>query len=149
MAKNTIIVKSYNNNREQIVASAAAITPGMLLERTSGGLVQAHSAAGGVISSKIFAMEDAFQGKKITDNYAVSVPIFCILPTSGDRVYAIFEETSGNTLAIGDDLESAGDGRVRKYTAQASGGAVEATGAIIGQALETATYGTRFIMEIS
>ena len=76
MAKNTIIVKSYNNNRDQVVATAVAITPGMLLERTSAGLVQAHSAAGGVIASKIFAMEDAFQGKKITDNYAVSVPIY-------------------------------------------------------------------------
>ncbi len=149
MAKNTIIVKSYNNNRDQVVATAVAITPGMLLERTSGGLVQAHSAAGGVIASKIFAMEDAFQGKKITDNYAVSVPIFCILPTSGDRVYAIFDDTSGGTLAIGDELESAGDGSVRGYTAQASGGAAEATGAIIGTALESAVAGARVIIEIS
>jgi hypothetical protein len=149
MAKNTIVVKSYNDNREQIVATAVAITPGMLLERTSAGLVQAHSGAGGTISSKIFAMEDVFQGKKITDNYAVSVPVMCILPTSGDRVYAIFDSTSGGSIAIGDKLESAGDGTVRKYTAQASGGAAEATGAIIGTALEAqATPGGRVIVEI-
>lgn len=148
MAKNTIIIKSYNNNRDQKVATAVAITPGMLLERTSDDLVQKHSTAGGVISSKLFAMEDAFQGKKITDDYAISVPIFIIIPTSGDRVYAIFDTTTGQTLAIGDKLESAGDGTVRKYTAQASGGAVEATGAIIGTALESAVAGGRLIIEI-
>ena len=149
MAKNTIVIKSYNNNRDQVVATAVAITPGALLERTSGGLVQAHSGAGGPVSSKIFAMEDVFQGKKISDNYAVSVPIFCLLPTSGDRVYGIFDATSGGSLAKGDKLESAGDGTVRKYTGQASGGAVEASGAIVGTALEAqATPGGRVTIEI-
>ncbi len=149
MAKRTIVIKSYNNNRDQIVATAVAITPGELLERTSAGLVQAHSGAGGPVSSKIFAMEDVFQGKKISDDYAVSVPIFIILPTSGDRVYAIFDTTSGASLAIGDKLESAGDGTVRKYTGQASGGVAEATGAIVGTALEAqATPGGRVIIEI-
>ncbi len=150
MAKNKIVIKSYNNNRDQIVATAVAITPGALLERVSAGTVQAHSTAGGVISSKIFAMEDSWQGKKISDNYAVSVPIFCALPQSGDRIYGIFDSTSGASLAIGDELESAGDGTVRKYTGQASGGAVEATGAIIGTALVAqATPGGRVIIEIS
>ncbi len=149
MAKNKIVIKSYNNNRDQIVATAVAITPGALLERTSAGKVQAHSAEGGVISSKIFAMEDAFQGKKISDDYAVSVPIFCFLPQSGDRVYAIFDATTGGSLAIGDELESAGDGTVKKYTGQASGGVAEATGAIIGTALEAqATPGGRVLIEI-
>ena len=53
MAKRTIVIKSYNNNRDQKVATAVAITPGMLLERTSTDLVQAHSGAGGVVSSKL------------------------------------------------------------------------------------------------
>ena len=147
MSKNTIVGKGYLNIRDQKVATAVAITPGALLERTSGNLVQAHSTAGGP-AEKQFALEDAFQGKGIDDDYAVSVPIMMWHPIPGERVYATFDATSGGSAAIGDFVESAGDGTLRAYTAQASGGAVEAANSIIGVALEAVVAGARFLVEI-
>jgi len=147
MAKNKIAIKNYLNIRDQVVSTAVAITPGHLLERTSAGLVQKHSTAGGPVE-KIFALEDDYQGKGISDAYAVSVPIHVWKPTPGDRVYAIHDSTSGGALTIGEFVESAGDGTVRGYTGQASGGAAEATNSIIGVALEAAAEGARVLIEI-
>lgn len=147
MAKNTILVRSYLNIIGQKVATAVAITPGLLIERTSAGLVQAHSTAGGP-TEKLFALEDAEQGKGIDDAYAISVPIKTWKPTPGDRVYAEHDPTSGGALTIGEFVESAGDGTVRGYTGQASGGAVEATNSIIGVAIATAAAGARALIEI-
>ncbi len=147
MAKTTIVIKSYLNIEDQKVATAVAITPGALLERTSGDLVQAHSTAAGP-AQKIFAKEDYHQGKGISDNYAVSVPIMMALPVPGERIYALFDPTSGGSAAIGDKLESAGDGTLRVYTPQASGGAVEAAGSIVAVAVEVAVAGGRFLIEI-
>ncbi len=147
MAKNTILVRSYLNIVGQTVATAVAIVPGYLIERTSAGLVQAHSTAGGP-AEKLFAIEDAEQGKGIDDAYAVSVPIKTWKPVPGERVYAEHDTTSGGALTIGEFVESAGDGTVRGYTAQASGGAVEAANSIIGVALEAAVAGARVIIEI-
>lgn len=143
MAKNTILIRSFLNIRGQSVATAVAITPGMLLERTSGLLVQKHSTAAGPVE-KLFALEDAEQGKGITDDYAVSVPIQHIKPVPGERVYAI----ASGTVTKGEFVESSGDGSVRTYTGQASGGAAEATNSIIGVALETVSTTERVIIEI-
>jgi hypothetical protein len=147
MSRNTIIGKSYVSIIDQKVATAVAITPGMLLERTSGDLVQAHSTAAGPVEI-LFALEDAMQGNGIGDAYAVSVPVQIWKPIRGERVYATFDATSGGSAAIGDFLESAGDGSLRAYTAQASGGAVEAAGAIVGVCVEAVAAGGRFLVDI-
>jgi len=149
MAKNTIKVKSYSNIQDQKVATAVAITPGMLLERTSGDLVQAHSTAGGPCFP-MFALEDAYQGKKITDNYAVSVPIHCWIPTRGDIVYAILDDASSvSAVTIGAFVESAGDGRLRILTpAQSSVSVAEFAANVVGRALEAqSTAAGRFLIE--
>ena len=149
MAKNTILVRSYLNIIGQTVSTAVAITPGHLIERTSAALVQKHSTAAGP-AEKLFALEDAEQGKGITDAYAISVPIKTWKPIPGERVYAIHDATSGGALTIGEFVESAGDGTVRGYTGavSVSGGLEAGPNVIIGVALETAVAGARVIIEI-
>lgn len=147
-SRNTIVGKSYLNIRSQIKATAVAITPGALLERTSGGLVQVHSTEGGTAES-LFAIEDAHQGKKISDDYAVSAPIMCQKFVPGERVYALIDQTSGVSIAIGDYLISHGDGTLTKLD-QASAGVAELPGSVVAVALEAAVAGTdtRALVEI-
>jgi len=113
MAKNTIKVKKYADVVEEIKATEVAITPGMLLERTSAGLVQACTATTGAVFP-MFALEDELQGKGIDDNYAVSAQIQCWIPGRGDMVYALLED--GEDVEIGEFMESAGNGKLQVLT---------------------------------
>ena len=123
MAKNTIKVKKYADVVEEIKATEVAITPGMLLERTSAGLVQACTATTGAVFP-MFALENELQGKGIDDNYAVSAQIQCWIPGRGDMVYALLED--GEDVEVGEFLESAGNGKLEVLT----------TGQPIGVAVE-------------
>ncbi len=146
MAKNTIIVMSHGRVTDEKIATAVAITPGHLIERTSGDLVQAHAIAGGPVNPW-FAIEDAYQGNGITDDYAVSVNIFMWKPRPGDQIYAIAD--SGGAIVIGDFLESAGDGTLRRVgDIPSSAGVLELAGSIIAVALETAAADARFVCEL-
>jgi hypothetical protein len=117
MAKNTIKVKKYSDVIEEYTATAVAITPGYLLELTSAGLVQAHSSAGGNVAPPMFALEDELQGNGITDNITASAKVQVWIPYRGDMVYALLKD--GENVAIGDLLESAGNGQLQKYVADA------------------------------
>ena len=106
-AKNTVILKNYLNVFEEYVAAAATIYPGCLLELTSANKVKVHATAGGN-ALPMFAIEDAFQGKGIDDNYATGDVVRCWIPTRGDVVYGILAD--GQTIAKGDFVESNGAG---------------------------------------
>lgn len=131
MSYNTIKVKKYSDIIEEYTA-AAAITPGQLIELTSAGKVQKHSNAG-QNAIPMFALEDALQGKGITDNYAADDQVQVWVAGRGDIVYALLKD--GENVAIGDWLESAGDGDLQKHVT-GSAGVVEYPEAIVGQALE-------------
>jgi hypothetical protein len=114
---NSIILKRYLHIQEEY-AAAAAIIPGMLVELTSAGTVQKHSGAG-KSAIPMFAIEDALQGKGINqnlaaDNYAVGDIVRCWIPTRGDIVYALLNDEE--KVVIGDFVESAGNGYLRKAT---------------------------------
>lgn len=113
MAKHTIKIKKYSDVIEEITATAVAITPGYLLELTSAGLVQAHATAAGNVLP-MFALEDELQGNGIDDAYAVSAKVQVWIPGRGDQVYALLND--GETVVIGDFLESAGNGKLQKHT---------------------------------
>lgn len=114
MAKHTIKLKKYSDVINEITA-AAAITPGMLLELTSAGKVQAHSSSGQNAAPIMFALEDELRGNSINDAYATSDQVQTWIPYPGDEVYAILVD--GQNIAIGDLLESNGDGRLKKHVA--------------------------------
>jgi len=113
MSYNTIKIKKYSDVIEEIKATAAVINPGMLLELTSAGYVQAHVTAGGNVLP-MFALEDELQGNGIDTAYAVSVPIQVWIPNRGDQVYGILAD--GETVSIGDFLESNGNGYLAVHT---------------------------------
>ena len=118
--------------QKELKATAVAITPGMLIERTStADQCQAHSSAG-QNAVRMFAIEDANQGKEISDNYAVSARIQVGIFNAGDEVVALLAD--GENAAIGSFLESNGDGYLKVHAAS-SAGAVEYPEAIVGQSL--------------
>ena len=137
--QHTIKVTKYADIEEEKVA-AAAITPGMLLELTNVGQVQAHATAGGNALIR-FALEDELQGKGIGDAYAAEDQVQVWIPYRGDIVQAILAD--GNDIVIGDYVESDGNGYVQEHTTDADswesaepGGIAVYPNQIIGQALE-------------
>ena len=138
MNYNTIKLKKYSDVIEEYNA-AAAITPGMLIQMTTADKVQKHATAGGNILP-MFALEDELQGKGIDDNYATDDKVQCWIPGRGDQVYAILSD--GETVAVGDFLESNGDGCLQKHvpdsweSADAQAANTINQAAIVGIALE-------------
>ena len=131
---NTIKIKLYVNVIEEIIATAVVITPGMLLELTNAGTVQAHSTLGGNLL-QMFALEDEMQGKGIDDNYVASDKIQVVIPRRGDIIYAILADDQD--VDIGDFLESNGDGYLRLHNPdiESSTHTIQ-TNQIVGVALE-------------
>ena len=130
---NSIIIKRLGAEViEEYTATAVAIKPGYLLEMASATTVQAHSTAAGNVLP-MFAIEDQFQGKAITADYAVSVKIQCWIPRAGDVVYAYLAD--GQSASVGDFLESNGAGALSVHAADASNVPVIGN-AIVGEALE-------------
>ena len=110
---NTIKIKKYVDIIEEYEANAA-IMPGMLIELMSTGKVRAHATAQGN-ALPMFALEDELQGKSIDDAYAAADRVQCWVPVRGEQVYAILAD--GESVSIGDSLESNGDGYLRKHVA--------------------------------
>jgi hypothetical protein len=135
MAKHTITLKSYTDVFNEYDA-VSAITPGMLIEYTSAGKVQAHSNAG-QNAFPMFAIEDALQGKDIDEAYAANDKVRCWHAQPGDEVYAILND--GETIVKGDFLESAGNGNLQKHVADIAEG---------GSSAETVTDTTIYSKQI-
>lgn len=131
MAKNTIKLKKYLDIIEEMVANAA-ITPGMLVEEMSTGKVRVHTNVG-QNAIPMFALEDELQGNGIDDDYAADDVVQVWVAQRGEQVYALL--ANGESVAIGDFLESNGDGYLKKWTAD-SAGVVEYPQSIVAQALE-------------
>lgn len=140
---NTVIKKSFVGIRDEKEA-AGIITPGMLVERTSADKVQAHSIAGGTVNA-LFAIEDAPQGNTTTDNYASGAWVLLWRPVPGEQVEVIVSEI----VAIGDFLESAGNGKLRKLSpVQSSAGVSEYANNVVAVALEAGVADGRVKVEI-
>ena len=116
MAKNTIKLKKYSDVIEEYVA-AGTITPGMLLEFTSAGKVQAHATADNEVVPLI-ALEDELQGNGIDDDYSSDDQVQCWIPYPGDEAYMILQD--GQDISIGDFLQSNGDGTLKADAGGAS-----------------------------
>jgi len=110
---NTIKLKKYQDIIEEY-AAASVIVPGNLIELSSSGTVQNHSTEGGN-ALPMFALEDELQGKGIEDAYAAADRVQCWVAQPGEIVYARLAD--GESVAIGDFVESNGDGTVKKHTA--------------------------------
>jgi hypothetical protein len=102
-------------NRVQIgdLAASEAITPGHLVDRfNSGGVIRfrKHATAGGA-TARLVATEQANVGKGIDDAYAANDLMEVSALATGAEAYMFI--ASGQNIAAGNKLESAGDGTLR------------------------------------
>lgn len=119
-------IELYGYGCQHEATALGAITPGMLVERASGG-VQAHSTAQGG-GNLHFANEFALTGRDIDDDYATDDQVIFTTYKPGSGVYALVP-ASADAISEGDYLVSNGDGTVRVQTASS-------TAVVVAQALE-------------
>lgn len=106
----TILLKGDGLFKEAL--AGGAITPGHLIVRNSSDVFVVGPAAA-KNAYPMFALEDEAQGKDITDAYAPGEIVNAVIPQTGSEIYALVA-ASAAAIVIGDELESAGDGTVRK-----------------------------------
>lgn len=106
---NRIVLKAIGRADEG--NAAAAITPGHLLALNSAGAYVPHNSAGAQ-PERLFAVENALAGKGINDAYASGDRIQIHVAAPGDEVSAWL--TTSQTVVVGDQLASAGNGSLRK-----------------------------------
>ena len=132
MAKKTIQLKG-NGIRNEALANTSGILPGHLIELMSTGKIRVHATAGGSAPERAFAVEDELQGGEIDTAYSSGAIVQYNIFNRGDEVYAWL--LNGESVVIGDKLESAGNGELRKVVADTSARTV-AVQSIIGIALQ-------------
>lgn len=103
--------------QQEALVVTAVVTPGHLLMIDSTGKVKPHDSAGGVAAAMV-AKERDFLGKTITDTCAIGDTCPYYIGKKGDRFYALV--ATGNNVAIGTFLESAGTGALRITTHSAA-----------------------------
>lgn len=131
-SEKSVIVRGGDLANRREYKGAGVITPGQLLETDSAGDVKRHATAAGN-QSAIFALDDYTWGKGIDDNYADNVQVQTIQARSGDAINCLLKD--GENVAIGDKVESAGDGDLQKHVAD-SGAAPVVPESIVGTAEE-------------
>lgn len=118
MAQNTIQLKGAGLRKE--APAGGAITPGHLITRNSSNAFIVHAVAAGPAVA-MFALENELFGKEITAAYASGEQVLAWVPEKGSEVYALVAAAAA-AIVVGDYLESAGDGTLRKATAFAQSG---------------------------
>ncbi len=108
MASKTVTLRAAGSEIQELTSTAVTIRPGLLLELTSAGLVQANSSAQDAIAAPYFAQEDSLQGNDLDDLYAVSVIVKVLTGKRGARINAI----AGAAVAVGAAVSSDGAGRL-------------------------------------
>jgi hypothetical protein len=118
----TILLKGRNIHEERV--AAGTITPGHFLQLNSAGTVQVNSTAL-VDKVRIVAVENELEGLGIDDNYAANDLVQYEILHGGMEVNALVA-AAAPAIVIGDSLELAADGTVRKLT----------TGVCVAQAIQ-------------
>lgn len=110
---NTIHLAGAFRLTEHRTKASEAIYPGMLVSIDSSGLIVKHATAGG-FGEKAFALEDALQGKIVTDVYADADLVPVAIEQSGSLVNALL--LAGSNYTVGTQLISHGDGTLYPTT---------------------------------
>jgi len=95
------------------LAAAAALSPGHLLEETSSKTLQ-KATLGAIGHERIFAQEDALQGKTTADAYAQNDMVQAYIELPGNRCLAMCH--AGTNYTVGMRLSSNGDGTLKRLT---------------------------------
>lgn len=136
----TIILEGAERCIQYEATAGGTITPGHLVALNSAGAVVVHPTAAGAAPERAFALEDDAQGRGITDAYDASTyksVRYAICPP-GTKIYAIISPVT-QSIAIGDKLESAGNGMLREHVPQVGADATSpAIGVRVGQIVAVA-----------
>lgn len=148
MAYNTIVVKGYPMRKEDVAAEA--ITPGHLIDLNSSNRLIKHAGAAKTASAR-FAIENEVFGQGIDVAYINNDNVLYGIFRPGDEVNALVAP-SASAIVIGDELESAGNGTLRKVATDTATSQDErnAVVAIALQAIDNSAGGTaaRILVEI-
>ena len=90
--------------------AGGTIAIGMLLTLGSANTVIAHATEGGR-SEALFADVDALQGRSKDTGYVVTERVTIVAPGKGTEVNVLIED--GQNVAIGDEIISAGNGKLK------------------------------------
>jgi hypothetical protein len=134
--KNTIHLKGMGRHEERV--SAGVLSPGHLLVVNSTDKVVVHATEGGV-AERLFAKEDALQGKTVSQAYASGDVVSILVAAPGDEVQAILK--AGEDVDIGDILISAGDGTLIEEGSEGSGVVVKQRVAVAIEAVDLSGSG--------
>lgn len=121
MAYNTIVLKGYPMRNEKV--AAGTITPGHLIYITSGNQVAVHAVAAAkaqtafAIENELYSSTSVFN--TIDTNYVVNDNVLYGVFAPGDEVNALVA-AAAPAIVIGDYLESAGNGTLRKVATAAT-----------------------------
>lgn len=131
MAYNTVVVKGYPMRKEAVAAEA--ITPGHLIDLNSSNKLIKHAGAAKTASAT-FAIENEVFGKGIDTAYVADDNVLYGIFNAGDEVYALVA-AAASAIVIGDELESAGNGTIRKVATDTATSQDERQ-SIVGRALQ-------------
>lgn len=131
MAPKTIILKGKGIRKER-PAGAAGIRPGDLVAINASGEYIVHAAAD-LTAIPAFAVENELAGKDITDNYLDVEQVLVEHCHAGMEVYAWIAD--GETIVIGDFLDSDGDGSLKEVDTSAAT-AEDSRSSLVAMALE-------------
>jgi hypothetical protein len=101
--------------------AAEAFSPGHVLYITSARKFAKHAAGGQHVAPVIVAKEDELRGNGVDDAYVADNQAMAWICKPGAIVNMRVQD--GQNLAIGDYVESAGDGTIRVYAADTFSGA--------------------------
>lgn len=138
--KRIVLIASPGSRHDEAPANNGLISPGMLVERISGGNVQPHSTSGGR-GELIIAKEDALQGNIITTLYSSGSIVMLHAAMRSDLLYMY---VAAGAVAIADGAKLMSDGAGGVMNALASGqlyGTTTASSAITNTTAET-TFST-------
>lgn len=106
-------------HEEAVSAEGSTIIPGQLVqvtgqreERAHPPLIVNNNVGAGAVAEKLFALEDALQGRTIGDNYEAETIVSLVVAGPGDVVYAWL--AAGEDVDAGDKLSSAGSGALKE-----------------------------------
>lgn len=129
MANNTILQRTRSRLTLERIAGGA-ITPGHLCTINSSDAVIVNAGAADVDPESLWALEHQVSGGGIDTAYASGDRVVLQQGLRGDEIYALLE--SGENVAIGAALQSAGNGNLEARTTGAvvafAAQAVDATG---------------------
>lgn len=135
----TITLRGDPIASEARAKASEAIKPGHLVQLHTDGTLKKHATAKAKTQAA-FAREMDIAGGSIDDAYEDSDTVLYSIYRPGDWVYAWLKAGTGNDVAIGALLESAGDGTLQALTAQSQSGttpfAVTEGGKPVARALE-------------